>query len=78
MRFCQNLRFTRTPCEELPATIHRVIDLGQDRYSAPMFVEPSYSNQSYAKNIITGKQWTGKNATVLKEAESHKLKKPKI
>jgi len=36
------------------------MDLGQDRYSAPMFVEPCYDNHSYANNIVTNQQWTGK------------------
>ena len=43
----------------LPATIHRVMDLGQDRYSAPMFVEPCYANESYAKRLTTNNFWTG-------------------
>ena len=44
---------------ELKATEHRVIDLGQDRYSAPMFVEPNFDDQQYAKNLRTGQIWTG-------------------
>ena len=44
---------------ELKATEHRVIDLGQDRYSAPMFVEPHFDDLQYAKNLRTGDIWTG-------------------
>ena len=44
---------------ELKATEHRVIDLGQDRYSAPMFVEPNFDDVQYAKNLRTGQIWTG-------------------
>ena len=44
---------------ELKATEHRVIDLGQDRFSAPMFVEPNFDDIQYAKNLRTGQIWTG-------------------
>merc|ERR1711892_314960 len=44
---------------ELCATKHRVIDLGQDRYPVPMFVEPHFDDVKYATNIRTETIWTG-------------------